>query len=116
MVFIKGIDVILFEKTQTGVDPFGAPIYEETETVVSNVLVSPATQDDVVSSTMLDGTKTTYRLCIPKGDNHEWRDRDVSFFGKRWHTYTETIEYIDENVPLLWNKKILCEEYNKGVE
>ena len=108
---LKGISVTLHEKVQTGFDPFGEPTFKIEETVVDNVIVAPATNDDLLSSINIDGTKTTYLLCIPKKDTHEWRDVDVEFMGKKWHTYTDTIEWIEDMVPLKWNKKVLCELY-----
>ena len=36
---IRGTTVTLYETIQSGTDPFGAPIYEETETQVENVLL-----------------------------------------------------------------------------
>ena len=36
---IKGITVVLYEKTLTGTDDFGAPIYNEAAVEVENVLV-----------------------------------------------------------------------------
>ena len=36
---LKGIDIILYEKTKTGEDAFHAPIYAETPVTVHNVLV-----------------------------------------------------------------------------
>ena len=43
---IRGIKVTLYEKTQTGTDSFGAPIYEEKPVEVENVLVAePLTED-----------------------------------------------------------------------
>lgn len=112
MSFIKGIDVVLHAREEKGTDPFGAPIYEYHDITVGNILVEPITQTEIVSSTELNGNKTACRLCIPKGDNHVWEGNDVSFFGKRWKVYTDTIEYIDANVPLDWNKKILVEAYD----
>lgn len=45
---LKGIDIILYEKTKTGEDAFHAPIYTETPVTVHNVLVGePATEDIV---------------------------------------------------------------------
>ena len=108
---IKGISVTLYDKQQIGVDAFNAPIYEEKEIVVDNVIPELLTQDDVVSATELYGKHAVYRLCIPKGDANKWEDRKVSFFGKTWHTYGPVIEYIEENVPLSWNKKVLVEAY-----
>ena len=36
---LHGIDVVLYEKHQTGEDAFHAPVYEETPVTVHNVLV-----------------------------------------------------------------------------
>lgn len=36
---LKGIDIILYEKTKTGEDGFHDPIYEESPVTVHNVLV-----------------------------------------------------------------------------
>ena len=47
---IKGIDVILIEKIETGRNEFDIPTYEERETVVKNVLVAQPTTDDIVSN------------------------------------------------------------------
>ena len=36
---LRGIDVVLYEKHQTGEDAFHAPVYEEVPVTVHNVLV-----------------------------------------------------------------------------
>ena len=41
MALIKGIPVILYERTQTGEDAFHAPVYTETPVTVENVLITP---------------------------------------------------------------------------
>ena len=41
---LKGIDIILYEKTKTGEDAFHAPIYTETPVTVHNVLGKHALQ------------------------------------------------------------------------
>ena len=47
---IRGIPVTLITKEITGYDPLGEPITEDIETVVDNVIVSPTSQDDIVSN------------------------------------------------------------------
>lgn len=108
---IHGIDVILYEKTQTGTDAFHAPVYAETPVTVSNVIVSPASSDDLPEMLDLTGKKAVYTLGIPKGDTHDWEDRKVEFFGKTWHTFGFVLEGIPDLVPLGWNKKIQVEAY-----
>lgn len=108
---LKGIAVTLYEKTQTGVDPFNKPIYEEMPVTVDNILVAPTSSDDMPTVLDLEGKKAIYTLAIPKGDVHVWEDRTVEFFGKRWHTIGFAYEGIDALIPLKWNKKIMVERY-----
>lgn len=108
---LKGITIKLYEKTQTGVDGFGKPIYQEEAVEIENVLVAPASADDVVNNTNLSGKKAVYNLGIPKGDAHEWENRTVEFFGKKWRTVGTPLEGIEELIPLDWNKKVTVEYY-----
>lgn len=108
---IKGVTVVLHERTLNGTDEIGSPIYKTTDTSVKDVLWSPSTVDDNISQTRLEGTKELYTLCIPKGNTNTWLENTVTFNGKTFHCYAET-EYIEENVPLRWNKKVLVERYD----
>lgn len=106
-----GIDVILVEEIENGRDPLNQPIYEEKETVVSNVLVSPSTTDEITDTTNLYGKKAIYTLAIPKGDNHDWSNKKVKFFNKTFRTFGEPIQGIDVLIPLQWNMKVSVEIY-----
>jgi hypothetical protein len=96
---------------KTGSDPFGNPIYEEKDIDVKNVLVSPTSTDDIVNQLTLTGKKAVYTLGIPKGDTHDWEDKEVKFFGKRWRTFGFPIEGIEDLIPLDWHKKVMVERY-----
>src|SRR5699024_8655639 len=111
MTMIKGITVTLINKVKTGEDPFGAPIYEDVEVEVDNVLVSPTSTDDIVNQLNIDGKKAVYTLAIPKDDTNNWEDAEVFFFGKRWKTFGIPTEGIDHLIPLNWNKKVMVERY-----
>lgn len=113
MGIIRGIDVIIYNKEQTGTDGFGRPIYEEIPETVSNVLVQPAASSEVLDTLNLTGKKTVYTLAIPKGDDHDWRNKKVSFFGKTFKTFGEPIQGIETLLPLEWNKKVTVEEYEQ---
>lgn len=63
---IKGITVTLIGKTKNGRDDFGHPIYENIEIQVDNVLVVPASTEDVTNQLNLTGKKASYTLGIPK--------------------------------------------------
>lgn len=108
---IHGITVSLCERTQTGMDAFNRPVYSIIETPVDNVLVYPATAEDVVSELSLSGKHLEYYLCVPKGDTHDWIDHDVKFFGQTWRVYGFPEEWIDANNPSIWNKRYKCERY-----
>lgn len=111
MALIKGTTVILLDKVQVGIDPFNQPTYEEREIEVENVLVAPASTDDMITSQDLVGKKAVYTLAIPKNDCHDWEDKKIKFFGQIWHSFGFTIEGIEENIPLDWNRKIMVERY-----
>ena len=111
MVLIKGIDVILIDKIQTGIDDFGSPLIEEKEIIVKNVLVAPASTDDITNSVNLTGKKAVYTLGVPKGDTNVWENKEVIFFGKRWKTIGISVEGIEALIPLKWHKKVMVERY-----
>lgn len=108
---MRGITVILLEKTQTGTDPFNRPIWEETEVPVDNVLVSPASPggEEVLDALNLTGRKAVYTLALPKGDNHEWEGRRVRFFNETWQVVGKPTEGIEDLIPLQWNRKVRVE-------
>lgn len=108
---LKGITVTLINKSQTGTDPFGAPVYSDVETEVDNVLVAPASSDDIINQMSLTGRKAIYQLAIPKGDENEWENQEVRFFNQRWRAFGIPLEGIEELIPLSWNKKVMVERY-----
>lgn len=108
---IKGITVTLIVKTKNGKDDFGHPIYENKEIQVDNVLVVPASTEDVTNQLNLTGKKASYTLGIPKGDQNEWKDREVRFFGRKWRTIGIPQEGIESMIPLSWNRKVMVEVY-----
>ncbi|MBQ0005094.1 MAG: hypothetical protein KBS68_04440 [Clostridiales bacterium] len=107
----KGITVTLYEREEVGTDAFNKKVYREVPVQVENVLVESLTADDLVSVTSLYGKQATYRLCIPKGDTHKWEDCRVDFFGEKWRVFGFAQEWIEENVPGSWNKKVMVERY-----
>lgn len=109
---IRGINVILYDKKEVGKDEFNQPIYEEVEIEVEDVLVAPSSSDDIVTSTDLVGKKAVYTLAIPKGDTHEWENRKVKFFDEIFLAFGFTVQGINSNIPLRWNKKVMVERYD----
>lgn len=110
---MRGITVILHAKTQTGTDPFGAPVYTPTDEPVDNVLVGQPTTDDITTSTDLQGKRIDYMLGIPKGDAHDWTDVTVSWTDAYGRTITcETFGFpitgVEHLVPTPWHMKVRC--------
>lgn len=108
---MRGVTVTLYDKTQTGVDGFGRPVYEDTAVAVDNVLIGEPTSEDVIDTLNLTGKHLAYTLAIPKGDTHTWTDRKVEFFGETFRTIGEPTQGIDHLIPLVWNKKVKVERY-----
>lgn len=108
---MKGIDVQLVKKTQTGTDPFGNPIYDEELITVHDCLVGQPSTDDMQTSIELYGKTIAYVIGVPKGDENDWTDTEVIFFGKRFKTIGFPQEGIEDNIPLRWSKNVKVEFY-----
>lgn len=106
---MHGIDITLHVKRQTGTDDFGAPIYEESTEVISNVLVGEPQGEEIVNDMQLHGKRLAYTLAIPKGDRHDWHDVTVEFFGEKFRSYGDVTQGIDHLIPLAWNNKVKVE-------
>ena len=81
---IKGSNIILFNGN--------------TPETVSNVLIGEPSAN---------GKK--YTIGIPKGDQHIWCDRKMSFFGRIFRSIGHPEQGIEENIPLSWHKKVNVE-------
>lgn len=110
---IKGITIILYERTQTGVDEAHAPLYTETAVEVENVLIGEPSSDDITNELDLTGHRLAYTLAIPKGDTHEWTHCRVDFFGESFRVYAPPTQGLDHLIPLEWNKKAKVERYGE---
>ena len=108
---LQGITITLYNRVQTGTDAFNRPIYEDVQTTVDNVLIGEPNTEDIVNEMNLSGKRLAYTLAIPKGDNHEWKDAVVEFFGERFRTFGAPTQGIEEMIPLQWNKKVKVERY-----
>ena len=111
MAKIHGIPITLIDKQVVSVDPFGSPVVKDVEITIDNVIVAPATTEDVTNQLSLTGKKISYTIGIPKGDTHDWEEKEVRFFGKRWKTVGIPLEGIEDLIPLEWNRKVMVERY-----
>jgi hypothetical protein len=108
---MKGTTIQLIVNTQSGTDPFGAPIYTEELVDVPDVLVGSPTTDDITDSLNLYGKKIEYMLGIPKGDTHNWTDAEVIIWGNRYRTFGYPITGEQANIPLRWGQNVRVERY-----
>ena len=118
---MHGITVTLYEKQDTGTDPFGNTIWEETPVRVDDVLIGEPSTDDITSSTQLYGKVIRYMLGIPKGDRHTWEDSRIEWtdaYGTlhRVRSFGTSITGIEANIPTRWHKKVRCEDYGESTE
>ena len=108
---IRSISVTLYSKVQSGTDMLNKPVYTETAETVDGVLVAPASDQEILDTVNLYGKKAVYTMAIPKGDEHDWQDKRVSFFGKDFHTFGIPLQGLECDIPLKWNKKVMVELY-----
>ena len=113
MALIHGQTVTLYSKTQTGLDPFGQPVYAETPIEVSNVLIAPISADAAPEQDGLQNVLEAYEIHIPKGDTNVWEDCRVSFRGKTFRAVGAVKRYMEENTPLDWIGSIRVERYDR---
>lgn len=108
---MKGMTVQLVKKTQSGTDPFGAPIETEEIVDVPDCLVGQPTSDDIAATMEMYGKNIAYVVGVPKGDENEWVDTDVIIWGERFRTIGYPMTGIQENIPLRWGKNVKVERY-----
>ncbi len=113
MTGLKGSDVQLTVKTQTGTDAANRPIYSETLVTIKDVLIGIPEADEIVNELNLSGKKLAYVLGIPKGDDHIWTDTFVTFFGCKFRTIGIPLTAEQSNIPLRWGSKVKVEYYGK---
>lgn len=111
MALLTGTTILLYEKVKTGVDAFNAPIYTEKAVNVENVLIAPATTEDIEDDLQLYGKHAVYELHIPKTDTHNWENQVVEFYGHKWKTFGIPLVYMNHLTPGQWNRKVKVERY-----
>lgn len=104
--------VILFTRTKTGEDAFKRPVYEDQQVTVDGVLIGEPSSDEINEVTQVHGKRLAYVLALPKGDDHDWIDKEVIVLGKKYRTFGEPTQGIDENIPGPWNKKVKVVAYD----
>lgn len=109
---IHGDRVTLWTRTQTGVDPFNAPVYEETAVEVDDVLIGRPDPREQEMATTLYGREISYTLGIPKGDTNAWEAGTVvEFFGEKFVIVGIPETGNPANIPLRWGRNVKVIRY-----
>ena len=111
---LHGVTIQLLQKTQTGVDDFGRPVYQETPVDVDNVLIGQPSTTEILDAQNLTGKKIVYWLGIPKGDEHDWENVRVTLpapFAGTYRTVSFSQTGIQDLIPLGWGRNIAVERY-----
>lgn len=111
MFKLHGIAVQLEVKTQTGTDDFNNPVYTSEYITVDNVLVGKPSAEEVTDTLNLTGRKIEYILGIPKGDSHDWENRNVMFWNQTFRTVGIPETGIQDLIPLEWGMNVKVERY-----
>jgi hypothetical protein len=113
MAMIKGEPVTLYERTASGADALGVPVYETTPVTIDNVLIAPVAGEAVVGTNTMQGRHEACTLYVPKDDTHAWEGCEVEFWGKRWRVYGAPIRYPPRLLPasIDWNLTVQVERY-----
>lgn len=110
---IKGIPITLYETVVTGQDAFGADIEEEVPVTINNVVIGQPSSEDIISEINVSGKHVAYNLALPANDTHEWENKTVEFYGRKWRTIGIPTQFIDGfmGAGWPWNKQIRVEKY-----
>lgn len=109
---MRGVAVTLKQKTQTGTDALGQPIYTTTNVVINDVLVGKPESSDVENALTMYGKRIAYTLAIPKGDTHVWYKSQVILpapWSNTFNVIGDVVETIDANTPTRWNRIVQLE-------
>lgn len=106
-----GETIILYQKTQTGVDSMNMPVYEEIPVSVDDVFIGYPTGEEKISELTATGRHWVYTLGIPKGDTHDWENARVEFHGRTWRTFGAPVKGIPELMPFQWGMNVKVEAY-----
>lgn len=99
---IKGTQVTVKSRVQTGIDGFNNPIYAYVFEDVENVLIQPSVRNDFTDSNRQDGDRIRYQLHFPKTFDKELRNTEILVRGTYYKVVGSPDHYMIENTPTDW--------------
>ena len=111
---MRGVTITLYNTEQIGLDEFNRPILEDIGEEVKNVLIGEPSTQEVIDEMNLSGKRIDFTLAIPKGDEHDWTNKKVGFFGEVFETIGYPTQGLEHLIPLAWNKKVKVMRIGQG--
>ena len=109
-----GITVQLEVRTQSGTDGFNRPVYSSEYVTVDDVVVGSPTADERNDTLTLTGKHIEYWIGIPKGDEHDWVDKELILpapFSCTVRTFGFVQTAPQDLLPLRWGARVMAERY-----
>lgn len=110
---IRGESVWVLAPLLGAEDAFGSPTktWDDSQAVeVENVLLAPASPEDVAGSIRPEGVKVRFRLHFPKTYTQSLRGCRVKVRGQWMQVVGDPQPYQDANTPGAWNRPVDVEE------
>jgi len=106
---LEGETVVVIQRAEVGRGAGNTPIYTTVEETVDNVLISPASTDDVIESNRPDGTELVWNLDFPKTFTGPLRGCRVRVRGEEFHVVGDPRPYLPTLTPGQWNRPVKVE-------
>lgn len=109
---MRGVTVILKEKTNIGTDALGQDIFSTKDVSINDVLVGRPESTEIQNALTLYGKQIAYTLSIPKGDTHVWYKSQVVLpapWSATFNVIGDAVETIEANTPTRWNRVVQLE-------
>jgi hypothetical protein len=104
---IKGSRIEIHNPIETGTDTFNIPTTKwGLEAVLGDVLVAPASTQDVEGTIRPNGDEITMDFYIPKTYTASLRGRQIHHQGNIYEVIGDPQPYPEENTPTRWNRVV----------
>lgn len=108
MSLIKGREVTVIRRVQTGTDNYNAPVYETKEEPVPGVLPQPGSVADLEDERP-DGSVVSMTFHFPKGYGKSLRGCSIAYDGNVYRVIGDPQPYVEENTPGEWDMPVETE-------
>ena len=108
-----GMTLDFKKRVQSGTDGFNNPVYSEETISIADCLIAPATEPvDRVESAALDRNATVVRIHLPKSDDRDVSNSDLTYDGETFRVIGRPVKFMDANTPTRWNRYMRAESIN----